>query len=194
MKLVAIALALMVFGTSIAGAPTIQKKPNPDADRIALKVRRIEILDQLLPVLMTKDQIKKLLPEIEKARQSEIDIQKDELDEMKAFEPKLDLALAAAIKEQKVPEDEFVVEYLKMFSKFSNKRKFFFTNSAKAIVVKMKEVMNSGQLKTAELSLNPLLFGEKDPESMTSDEKLVLWAREVLLDRASYDLLVDMSL
>jgi len=194
MKLVAIALALMVFGTSIAGAPTIQKKPNPDADRIALKVRRIEILDQLLPVLMTKDQIKKLLPEIEKARQSEIDIQKDELDEMKAFEPKLDLALAAAIKEQKVPEDEFVIEYLKMFSKFSNKRKFFFTNSAKAIVVKMKEVMNSGQLKTAELSLNPLLFGEKDPESMTSDEKLVLWAREVLLDRASYDLLVDMSL
>jgi hypothetical protein len=194
MKLVAIALAVLVFGTSIAGAPAIQKKPNPDADRIALKIRRIEILDQLLPVLMTKDQLKKLLPEIEKARQTELDIQKSELDEMKGFEPKLDEALEAAIKEQKLPKDEFVVEYLKMFSKFSNKRKFFMTTSAKAIVVKMKEVMNVGQLKTAEVSLDPRLFGEKDPEAMTSDEKLVLWAREVLLDRASYDLLVDMSL
>ncbi len=194
MKLIAIALAIMVFGTSIAAAPTVQRKSNPDADRIAFKVRRLQILDQLLPVLMTKSQIRELLPLIEKARQSELDMEAKELQEMKAFEPKLDAALADSIKEQKVPKDEFVVEYLKLFSSFKNKRVLLVNVSSGSVLAKMREVLNEGQLKTAEKSLDPRLFGEKDPEQMKSEEKLMLWVREVMLDRASYDILVDMSM
>ncbi|MFM9874467.1 MAG: hypothetical protein ACKVQS_13510 [Fimbriimonadaceae bacterium] len=194
MKLVAVVLAVLVFGTSIAGAPVMQRKTNPEADRIGLKVRRIQILDQLLPVLMTKTQIKALLPVIEKSRQKELDLEKKELEEMKQFEPDIDKELNRAIKEQKVATDEFTKRYLKLVNAFNLGRQILVGGSSAEVLAKMKEVLNEGQLKTAELSLDPRLFGEKDPASMTSDAKLKMWIQEVMLDRTSYDLLVDMSL
>lgn len=194
MKLVAIALAVLVFGTSIAGAPVMQRKPNPEADRIAFKIRRIQILDQLLPVLMTKSQIKALLPVIERSRQKELDLEKKELQEMKEFEPEIDKELNRAIKEQKVATDEFARKYLKLVNAFTLGRQILVGGSSADVLAKMKEVLNEGQLKTAELSLDPRLFGEKDPANMSSDAKLKMWIGEVLLDRASYDLLVDMSM
>lgn len=194
MKGLAVVMALMIFGTTIAGAPAaVQLKPNPEADRILLKMRRMQIVDQLLPVLLTKEQIKQILPTVEKARQNEDDRYKDELKKMKELEPELDKALEAAIKEQKTAEEEFVVKYQKTFSALERQRKVLIDFSAGQVLKKMKEVLNVGQLKAAENALDPRLFGEKDPESMSSDAKLTLWVREVLLDRASYDLLVDMS-
>lgn len=193
MKLLACVMALMVFGTTIAGAPTLQKKPNPEADRIGLKVRRLQIVDQLLPVLLTKEQIKALLPVIEKSRQKEVDLEKKELEKMKEFEPKLDKALNEAMKEGKTPTAEFVAEYQRLFNAFGVGRSVLKGGSAHEVMLKMKEVCNEGQLKAAENALDPRLFGTVDPEQMTSDAKIKLWIQEVLLDRASYDLLVDMS-
>lgn len=195
MKALAVVMAMMVFGTTIAGAPApLQKKPNPEADRILLKVRRLEIVDQFLPVLMTKDQIKKLLPDIEKARQNEDDLQKKELEAMKAIESKIDKALEGAIKSQKSPDEEFVKEYNKVFTTMANKRKILVDFTSGLVLKKMKEVLNEGQLKAAENALDPRFFGEKEKDSLSSDEKLLLWVREVLLDRASYEVLVDMSI
>jgi hypothetical protein len=192
-KLIAIVCGLVMFGTTIAAAPGMQRKSNPDADRILLKIRRLQIVDMLLPVLMTKAQIKALLPIVEKSRQKELDLEKKELVELKEFEGEIDKMLANAIKEQKSLPTDFVAKYRKIMNAFGLGRQFLVGGSAAEVLAEMKKTLNAGQLKTAENSLDPRLFGEKEPDKMSSDEKLKLWIREVLLDRASYDLLVDMA-
>lgn len=194
MRLAVFFLVAMVFGTTVALAPVQQpRKTNPDADRINYKIQRLLIMDQLLPVLLTKEQVKALLPVIEKARQDEIDVEKKELEQLKAIEPELDKELDAAIKERKTPTDEFTIKFNKMVGEFTVKRRLLVDLSSFAVLKKMKEVCNDGQLKAAEKALDPKAMGEKDPESFTSDQKIILWIRNVLLDRASYDVLVDMS-
>lgn len=193
MRLAAACVAAMVFGTTVAVAPAQLPKPNPDADRINWKIQKLFIVDQLLPVLLTKDQVKALLPIIERARQDETDLLKKELDELKKIEPSVDKALGEAIKDQKTPTNEFVLEFNKMYKTFAYKRRLLVDLSAAAVLKKMREVCNEGQMKAAENALSPAAMGEKDPETFTSDQKIVLWIRNVLLDRASYDLLVDMS-
>lgn len=194
MKVIALMLAMSVFGTTIAGAPAApQRKPDPVADRINFKIRRLQIVDQLLPVLLTKEQVRKLLPVIEKCRQDEVDLEKRELQEMKEFEPELDKVLDAAIKERKTADEEFYARYKKMTSAFVLTRQILVGSSTHKVLEAMKPILNEGQLKAAEKALDPRLFGETDPDSLSSDAKLKIWIREVLLDRATYDILVDMS-
>lgn len=194
LKVLAMAMVMMVFGTTIAGAPVLQKKPNPEADRILLKVRQLQIVDQMLPVLLTKDQIKKLLPIIEKWRQKELDLEKKELEKLKEFEPKLDLALKDAIGgEQKTPRTEFTEEWLRMQNAFILGRQVLRGSSSHEMYEKLKEICNEGQLKSVENAIDPRLIGKTDPESLTAEAKSKMWIQEVLLDRASYDILVDMS-
>lgn len=191
MKLPLIALAFAIFGTTIASAP-IQPKENPEATRINLKVRRLQILNQLLPVLMTSDQIKKLLPVIESARQKEVDLQAEELKALKKLEPKIDAELKNAIEKKMLPSDAFIAEYVKTTNAMALGRQILVGGSTNSVLEKMKEVLNEGQLKAAANALDPELLGE-NPETMDQDAKLRLWIKEVLLDRASYDVLVDMS-
>jgi len=194
MKWLAVFVAFAVFGTSLADAPTPQlMKEDPVATRINLKIRRIEILDQLLPVLMTKDQINKILPKVEEARQLEVDLQKKELAILKDFEAMVDKQLENGIKKQMLTSDEFNAEYRKIVNKFQTGRGALILLSTGLVHEEMKKVLNEGQLTAAAKAVPASMFGGRDPETVAREEKLRIWIREVMLDRASYELLSDMA-
>src|SRR5690606_18166972 len=98
-----------------------------------------------------------------------------------------------ALDKQILPSDEFIGEYAKTVNAMSLGRQILIGQSTKLVLDKMKEVLNEGQLKAAAHALSPELLGAGDSSTMDQDAKLRLWIKEVLLDRASYDVLVDMS-
>jgi len=194
MKWLAVVVAFAVFGTSMAGAPAPQlMKEDPVATRINLKIRRVEILDQLLPVLLTKDQINKLLPKIEKARQLEVDLQKKELGMLKDFEPLVDTELDNGIKKQMITSAEFNTKYLTLLAKVKAGRAGLIALSTGMVYEEMKKVLNAGQMTAAAKAVPAHLLGGRPLDQVPQEEKLQVWIREVMLDRASYDLLVDMT-
>lgn len=194
MKWLAVFMAFAVFGTSLAEAPALQlMKEDPVATRINLKIRRVEILDQLLPVLMTKDQIKKLLPVVEKARQMEVDLQKKELGILKDFESQVDKALENGIKKQMLTSEEFNAEYTKIVKQFQTGRAVLIGLSTGMVYDEMKKVLNDGQRTAAAKAVPAFHFPGREIDSVSQEEKLRVWIREVMLDRASYELLSDMA-
>lgn len=195
MKLITAALALMMFGSTMAAAPVVQRKENVEATRINLKIRRLQLIDQLLPVLMTPAQLKAILPAVEKARQQEVDLEARELKELKLIEADLDKELKAAIEKGVLPSDEMDAKITKMDSVFRLGRQVLVGGNVNAILAALKANLSEGQLKAAANSLNPLILNPNaDPATMSQDDKLKAWIQLVLLDRAVYDLLVDMSL
>lgn len=194
MKWLAVFMAFAVFGTSLAEAPAPQlMKEDPVATRINLKIRRVEILDQLLPVLMTKEQIKKLLPVVEKARQMEVDLQKTELGMLKDLEPLVDKELENGIKKQMLTSAEFNAEYAKIVAKFHAGRAGLIDISTGQVYAEMKKVLNDGQRTAAAKAVPAFHFPGREIGSVSQEEKLRVWIREVMLDRASYELLSDMA-
>lgn len=195
MRLVVVALGLLMFGTCVAGAPVLQRRPNPEADRLVLKIRQVQIANQLVPVLFTKEQLTRILPVIERARQAEVDLEKRELEEMRKLEKDLDAAIAGATKRMESPSAELSAKLDRTLGAFRLGRQVLVGSSTASVVAAMKEHLNAGQLAAAAGALDPRLWDPNaKPEEMSQDEKLRIFAREVMLDRTAYDLLVEMSL
>lgn len=157
------------------------------------KIKRLDIYNQLLPIVMTGEQIKALLPAIESASEKEKRLVLQEAEEMKAMDERLDKALAAAEKGE-VPPRELQQDIHKMFRDFRMRRLALTLDATEDLVALLKKTLNEGQLKAAanSITLAEIAPGKK-PEDVTEDEKLRGWVRIVLLDPAAYDLLVEMS-
>lgn len=187
----ALVLAVLTLVPCLAYA---QQASNPVADRIAVKVRKLDLLNQILPVLMTKEQIRKLLPTIEKARQAERDQTAKELDIMKKYEGKLDAAISAALNKKQVTKVEVLHDLRAMVRGISISRMAMVGTYSETVRKKFVEVMNAGQVKAATNALDPRLVDPNaDVSKMSSDQKLKMWVRGILLDPLAYDLLVQLS-
>lgn len=188
-------LTLLVF--SLVGGATAQTTTSARVKRseeILKKIRETELLNQILPVLMTKEQIRKIIPEIEKAREVVRQTEAAELEVLKKLEPEVDAVLKDGYGKSKVPTREFFDQYDKEFKKMRVVRtQIILINSGKVMAV-AKEVLNKGQLEAARKALSPTIFeADKDPKTLTDDEKLLMWVRVVLLDPQSYDILIKLS-
>src|SRR5947209_426291 len=67
------------------------------------KVRKLELYNLLLPLLLSKEQLRAILPPIEKAREVVRIVRKSEVDEIKKLDVKADDALKAAEEKGAVP-------------------------------------------------------------------------------------------
>ena len=184
-----ICLASMAFGQTAA-----QQQRGERSDNVVDKVDKLNLLNQILPLIMTKEQIRKILPAIERARQKVRDIEKVESDDLKAIEGKVDAALKDAMGKDAVPSKALLQELAGTFAAMRNRRQLIAEENAQNVAKVVKEVLNAGQIKTEANSINPKLFNPNfKPEEMTQDDRLELFIREILLHPLTYDLLVQMS-
>lgn len=179
-------LLLVVAAFSLAPAAFAQD----DASRILGKIRHLDILNQILPVLMTTDQIKKILPSVEKARAAEKATEKDELTAMKAMEAKLDEALKDARTKGLVASKELTAEVTTLLGEFQKKRALMILTQNEAVLKTVEETLDEGQIKAA---ANSIKAPDDKENKLTDRDKLRRWVRGVLMDPMSYDILVEMS-
>lgn len=190
MRVLAIAgLAISVVAPAGQSGSGVSK----EAEEIMHTVHKLDLLNQILPLVMDKEQIGKLLPAIEQARQMVKNTQKSELTEMQRVKAKLDAALKDALDKRQVPSRELLGEVANMYKVFEIKREAIARENTTNVLEAMKKVLNEGQIKAAAGALEPkLLDPSLDPKAMTQDEKLRVFVRVILLDPDAYDLLIEL--
>jgi hypothetical protein len=190
MKHLLICLSVLLALVSSAPAQLASDDQAKRSDEILKKMRQIDLLNQMLPLALSKDQINKLLPSIEKARQRVKDQQKEEFKLMTQYEGKIDAAVKAGIDKGDVPDIALLRELNAVMTTMELRRDAVASENADAVLSEMKKALNAGQLKVAANSLNPKLF---DPsvkvDEMTQDQKILFFVRNIMLDPHSYDLM-----
>jgi hypothetical protein len=171
---------------SIQDAETRGAKSN----EILTQMRQLDLLNQILPLLMNKDQIGKLLTAIEKARANVRNIEQLEDQDLAKQAQKVSEATKAGFDQQKLPERELLVELNKLVRAFSIRRQVAIGENVTTVKEAFDAVLNPGQRKAAANSLNPGLF---DPslkvEQMSEEQKIRFFIQEILLDPLAYDVL-----
>lgn len=180
----------LAFGQAASALTDSAKK----SSEILLKVEKIDVLNQLLPVLMTKEQIRAILPAIEKARKAVVDQEKIEAEMLRKLEPKLDVAIKEAEENGKVPTRETLRETQALFLTFSIKRKQIGDDNADNVIKVVSATLNKGQIKAMQGALNPkYLYPDLDPATMTAENKLRFFVKELLLNRQTYPILLKLA-
>ena len=181
--------AMLCLG--VVAAPMTQAQ---DAPRLNRKIEQVMLLNQILPVLFTREQLQAILPAIEGARQAEQKLSAEELKVLRRNETKMDTAIAAGRKQHRIPSNDEMAPIKSMISSLSMARRALVISQSDKVRVAMQKVCNRGQIKAAANSFDPRWFDRTlDPEKMSEDEKLRLFVQLVLLDPEAYPLLVDLS-
>ncbi|HXH60366.1 MAG TPA: hypothetical protein VNI20_03315 [Fimbriimonadaceae bacterium] len=187
---------ILVFALAIAAVAPAQLTADQKAnsDRILTKVRKLDMYNQVLPVLFTKDQIKAILPVLEEHRANASNQEMDENKMMLGWEKDLDEQLKRCKDKGEMPKPEVLNMANIYFKVFAMKRKAIVDDAVEKLKEVLKDKCNDGQLKAAENALDPRNYvPDADPAKMTDDEKLDMWIRLVLIDKNTYDILVDLS-
>lgn len=189
-RILSLILCLTLFSFTVPAMAQTQS----EVDKALQNIHKLDLLNQILPVLMKKDQIKAVLLEIEKARAAAKDIEKQEAKELTDVSSKVDKAVKDCEKTGKVPDDKLMDEMSALYKKFVDRRTAQHIKNVDNVLTAMKKNLNEGQIKAASNSLNPKIFNPNlDPASMSDDQKLVYWIDQVLLNPDAYDILVELS-
>jgi len=192
-RVAALFAAALLFGCLCPTPSSAQGSPDR-ALEIGKKIRQLDLLNQILPVLMTKEQIKLIIPVVAQARREERELAAKELKMMTEKEAKITAAIKEAKDKKLVPSRELVAELSQMYLAFSMARRIMAEAQIENIRTAMEKHLNKGQIKAAANALNPKIFDPKaDLESITEAQKLKLWIQNILLDPLAYDLLIELS-
>ena len=190
MKHLLICLSVALALVCPALGQTVVDEQAKHSDEVLKKMRQIDLLVQMLPMAMNKDQINKLLPIVEKTRQRIKYQQKSEAKLLTEYESKINAAIAAGIDKGDVPDSKLLNELNAVIRTMAMQRDAVASENADAVLAEMKKVLNAGQLKVAANSLNPKLFNPSiKVDEMTEDQKILFFVREIFLDPQSYDIL-----
>ncbi|MFY9233079.1 MAG: hypothetical protein WAO58_01315 [Fimbriimonadaceae bacterium] len=155
------------------------------------KVKQLDVMNQILPMLMTKEQIKNILPSVEKARARVKAAQNKEYTALKAFEARLNEAYKKAIETGQTPGRALQAEIIRMFQEKGLERMLIAEENTDLVVEALKKHLNAGQIKAATNALDPKVFDPSlKPEEMTSEQKLRFFVKEIFLDPVAYDVLI----
>ena len=164
------------------------------ADEILRKVRRLDLMNQILPLVLTKAQYTMVLPAIEKARAAVKKQEQIEFDFLSKLSPKIDKSLKEAVDKGKGPGNEVINETWATFQTLSIMRKAVADDNVDKVLEALKGSLNAGQIKTAANTVNVKAFDPSaDPKTMSDDAKFRIYIRLILLDPLAYDLLLQLS-
>lgn len=180
--MVMIACAGMSFGqTDVAG--NIQKN-----------IHKLDILNQILPVVMTKAQLSEVIKEVEKVRAAAKLVEQQEKTELMAMEGKVNKAVKDSVEKGDLPDDALMTELTELHKKFVTRRTQQMVKNVQAMYEALKKHLNEGQMKAVANSLNPRIFNpDADLTTMSDMEKTTIWIQYVLLDPVAYEVLLDLS-
>ena len=158
------------------------------------KIRKIDILYNVLPVLYTKDQLNALLPAIEKARDNIRKVRENEYSVYRGFDVETEACIKDAIEKNILPSRELRGRLTQNLRAMDATRRMFYAVNIKLVRDVFEKVLNRGQKKTAMNTLDPRSFDPNaKPEEMTDTQKEDLYIREILLDDLTYGMLVQMA-
>lgn len=182
--LISLSLLTVVVG---AQAQAVAEDRSVQASTILMKTVQVDLLNQMLPLLFTKQQWGKVLTAVESCRETVRSTERNEFEELKKLDGRLTAAIEAAIQKGELPKPELIVEYKGRFLAFEKTRQFMAIQNVEKVYEVFNAVANTGQKKTAMNSLDAKRYGKV--EEMKEEQKIKLYISEVILNPLAYDLM-----
>lgn len=192
LKLLLVSSLVLAVG-AFAGAQQIDPQKAKESEVIVNNMRRVELLNQILPLVLTKSQINAILPAIERARDKMRQLYLTEHDDLLEFQKSTQAAAQAGVA-GKMPDNKLVTDIRAFFQANDVRRASVVEHNIDIIMPVLVKNFNKGQMKVMANSLT-LAFFEPDikPQDANDDIKQRVFVREVLMDPLAYDLLVQMA-
>lgn len=189
-------LAVTLLITAVAGAPA-QTLADPakaaKSEKIVQKIRQMELLNILMPIGLTKEQIRAILPAIEKARQNSRTITGLEADDLAKLEPKLDEQIRRGMEEGKYPEEEVFLYVQKFVRAQMLRRQAAMAENVDTVYEVVEKQLNEGQRKVMAKIIDPRKYNPDIKEELDDKRRVRFFISDVLLDPLSYDILITLA-
>lgn len=188
-----LALSSVLALTACAAAQSIDPERAKESTRILQNMRKVELMNQILPLTLERDQILQILPTIERIRDKVRKLYIQENTDLQAFDKQSQAAVDAAMK-GKMPDQEYVRKIVAFYRVNDIRRQIAASENVDLLYPVLEKVCNAGQMKVMANSLT-LAFFEPDvkPAEATDKFRQKVFIREVLLDPMTYDLLLQMT-
>lgn len=186
--------AILCTTIILLGASIQTNREDPHRVRpIMEKLAKIDKANRVLPLLLTKEQARKLLIEIEKCRVNIRNQEKKEADRLKAMEKEIDDVLADATKGV-VPSQEFLKKVNDLFKQFESERNAVRLANSLILKDQLEAILDAGQRRAMSKVVDQIYTELGYPlEGVSENEKTIYFAMDVLLDDLGYQFLVDLS-
>lgn len=180
--------------------PNTTALPGTEAERAQInrsgatldKFNQIDILGKLLPVALTKEQIRALLPSIQKARQKEFEIRLLDAVEILKLDADVNKAIDGGADRNEVPSPELQNRIRKVTGAIFIRRQIATTEMIDAVYEACQKNLDAGQMKVMASTLKPELVSPG--VKVEGDEANIrFFIRYIFLDGLTYDLLRRMS-
>lgn len=188
-----ILIASLALASAAQQATQPAPQPDPKQD-INYQIAKLDALNHILPLLLTKDQANKILTALEKVREKERQVRKLEDDQLKPFRERVAKAVEDGEKRKLVPDRQLLADLAKLLGAFDRVRAATAEDNVSLIEETLKSTLNAGQIKTLAKSLDPRFFApDLKVEEITESERIRIFIRAILLQPATYDLLVELA-
>lgn len=186
--------ALLGASVVVAFSGQLTKDKQDKSSELMAKARQLDLLNYLVPLVMTKDQVNKLLIPVEKAQANVERIKLMEAKELLQLESKINDAIDKGVNKGQVPTRELLTELNKLFGAFGVRRRVAGGENADLVYEVIKKEFNAGQLKAAANAHDIKEFDPNiDVSKLTEEAKIKFFIKDVFLDPECYGLLVKMS-
>jgi hypothetical protein len=189
--IVCLGVILTLFGH---GHAQLSPEQSRKSEAILMKLRQIDLLTQFVPLALSKEQINKLLPAVERARAKVIALQKEEAQTLEKLDGKITEAISKSIDKNTPPPKALLDELALATATMGAKRDVLIDENTVAVMKVFNDICNAGQKKAAANSLAPQLFDPNlKPDKMTDGEKIRFFVQQIVLDPQSYDVLIRLE-
>jgi hypothetical protein len=200
MKLISLSVLVILALTPVIQAQSgtaSDTKPMTPAERSAAimqKVSQVDLLVQVLPLAIRKEQYGPLLTVIEKNRQKEKVIRSNENEDLLRIEQDLNKAVSDGLEKGAYPPKEMRFKAIKLLNAMSIRRRIAVKEMVEDVYKVVSTTFDAGQLKVMENSLDP---ASDDPtvkrESLDAKAKINFFIERVFLDTLVYDILLKLE-
>ncbi len=164
------------------------------ADLTLRRFNEIDVLGKLVPVILTKPQIRALLPALEKARALELDVRLKDAAEIEKLDAEATKAVEAGVNGGVYPSKELQNKIIKITGALAIRRQLALGEMVDLVYDACVKNLDAGQLKVMANTLKPEAYDPRfKSATMSEADKGKFFVRIVLLDGITYDLLLRMS-
>lgn len=192
MKKIALSFACALALCGGAAAQVVTSN-GTKSDAVVLKIHQIDILNELLPLTLRKEQFPPILLALEKARSAEKKILEDEDAQLAKIAPDIDKAYDDGVDKGVYPSHDIVVNTAKLLKAMAIRRQVFVGETMDDMYKAVDSTLDAGQKKVMAntVTMDDLPAGIKK-EDATDEMKIKAFVRKVFLDRAAYDILLKL--
>jgi hypothetical protein len=192
---VLLATALAMGMATLGSAQVTPEARAERSTQIYEKNIKLDLYNQILPILLTKEQFRPILQAVERCRQRVTETEKLEYEELRKLEADMDKALKDAGEKLVIPPPELMTRISNTLKKLGTARRLIIQMNTDEVLEAFMKAANAGQQKAAANALNMALFapGVK-VETMKDEDKIRIFVQEVLLHPSAHDILKKLAL